>query len=88
VILNFHAHINIDATDHIFNSTWKGYGWRFEESSTNTMDLDNLEDLVLKVYNLTIGFIDSSKQVYINIEAGEYSKGEKTVDFKYRLLSQ
>lgn len=88
ITLDFHAPININATDNIFNSTWKGYGWRLEESSTDTMDLDNLEDLVLKVYSLTVGFIDSSKQVYIDIKAGEYNRGEKTVDFKYRLLSQ
>jgi hypothetical protein len=44
--------------------------------------------MVVKVYTITLGYIDTSKQLYIDIKGGEFNKGEKTVDFKYRLLSK
>ena len=87
-LLYFDGPVVIDSNENVFNSSWKGYKWINEELNTPEIDLENLENMVVKVYNLTIGFIDSSKQLYIDIKGGEYHKGERTVDFKYRLLSK
>ncbi|WP_299675200.1 hypothetical protein [uncultured Dokdonia sp.] len=87
-ILAFDGPVIIESPDNVFNSSWRGYKWINEESSSTTIDFENIDNMVVKVYNITLGYIDASKQLYIDIKGGEFNKGEKTVDFKYRLLSK
>lgn len=77
--------VNVTDDNNALKSKWTGITWRFETSSKNTEDLKSFEDyqdLNMKIYKVTLGQLERTKKLYMQIQKSEIENGQKTLDIK------
>lgn len=77
--------INVTDDKNALKSKWTGITWRFETSNKNTENLKTVEDyqdLNMKIYKVTLGQLERTKKLYMQIQKSEIENGQKTFDIK------
>lgn len=85
--LTFGDTIIVNDPQNGFKSEWSGYQWTFEQPSDMDMNaLKDLQNLQLKQYKLTVGFLERTGKTYLQIKGREISMGIKTKDYAFPLV--
>ena len=77
--------VNVTDDKNALKSKWTGVAWRFETSNKNTEDLkttEDYQDLNMKIYKVTLGQLERTKKLYMQIQKSEIANGQKTLDIK------
>jgi hypothetical protein len=75
--------VNVESDNNAFKSKWKGYSWRYEisnkgEGFSQIESMEDLQNLNMKIYKITIGQIAKDMKTYVQITESEITKGVKT----------
>ncbi|MHC8950450.1 hypothetical protein [Sphingobacterium hungaricum] len=77
----FKQTVDVSSEDNFFNSKWSGYSWGLEEpDGLEAMGLEDLLSAHIKSYNISIGKIEKTGQILINLNFKEINQGEKLMD--------
>ena len=83
--------VNVTDDKNALKSKWTGVTWRFETSNKNIEDLKAVEDfqgLNMKIYKVTVGQLERTTKIYMQIQKSEIENGQKTVDIKLPFIFQ
>jgi hypothetical protein len=80
--LKFSESVNVTNENNALKSKWKGYNWRFEYPGNTTVDLmKNYEKMQLKNYIFTLGVLEKTGKIFIQMKGDEINYGVKEVSF-------
>lgn len=87
--LTFQDTIVVDNDQNGLESKWSGYQWIFEQPTKMEMNaLKDLQNFRMKQYKFTVGFLERTGKVYIQIKGREISNGVKTKDYDVPLVQK
>lgn len=77
----------VDNDNNGLKSKWKGYKWIFEETNNpegfkGLESMDDLTNLNMKLYTLTVGRLEKNRKTYCEVKVSEIENGEKTVNIQ------
>lgn len=79
--LIFKDNMNVDSSNNIYKSKWKGYKWRSksEDSSSNKL---------IGRYTFTIGQLVESRRIFMNVKKDEFYLGHRVRSINISLISK
>jgi hypothetical protein len=83
--------VNVIADNNALKTKWAGLTWRFETASKDVENLSTAEDyqdLTMKSYKVTIGHLERTEKLYMQIQKREIEKGQKTLDIQLPFIFQ
>ncbi|MDC6363659.1 MULTISPECIES: hypothetical protein [Flavobacteriaceae] len=87
VKLSYSGAVNVDNDQNGFKSRWDGHNWAYEfPEGLNSEMLKDVQSLVAKNYKFTIGKLEKSGRIFIQIKGLEINKGVKEEEFDIPLL--
>ncbi|MCA0447949.1 MAG: hypothetical protein LCH54_17150 [Bacteroidetes bacterium] len=86
-ILSFKSTINVQNDNNALKSKWKGYHWRLEYTTSSPNEtMPNFEIGYHKLYKFSIGVIEKTGKVFIQISGTEINNGVRTVGFDLPII--
>lgn len=75
--------VEVHSTDNAFESPWKGKKWEFTyPENIESVNFSDLENLSVKIYQITIGQLKSDGSVVMILKGQEVESGLKTIQFE------
>jgi hypothetical protein len=78
--------VNVDSDNNGLKSKWSGYQWRYDYSNkpefNSLSSTEDLQNLNMKIYKLTVALLDKDKTTYIEITEKEIENGTRTKTFQ------
>lgn len=83
--------VNVIDDNNALKTKWTGVTWRYEIANKDVASLttaDDYRDLTMKSYKVTLGLLEKTKKLYIQIQKREMENGQKTLDIQLPFIFQ